>query len=90
MVHLFIGAFMMGCFLLVVNHTRTHERHIFWWQWILTILGFIYTVFVLEIILSFIAEGSVRGVLVMGLFIGFIAIVWGVLLARFVFKQNAR
>lgn len=90
MVHLFIGAFMMAGFLLVVNHTRRHELHILWWQWILTILGFIYTVFVFEIIVSFIAEGSARGTLLMGLLMGFVAVVWGVLLGRFVFKQNAK
>ena len=90
MTHLLIGLFMMAGFLRVVNYSRNKKLHITWWQWILTILCFIYGVFVLEIILSFLSEGSARGALVMGLLMGFIAVVWSVLLGRFVFAKSVK
>ena len=90
MVHLFVGALFMAGFLFLINFVHKRDIHVTWWQWILTILCFIYTVFVLEIILSFIDEGSARGALVMGLIMGLVAIIWGVLLGRFVFIRSTK
>jgi len=59
------------------------------WQWILTILGFLYATFVFELINSFLSEGAPRAALVMGIITGFVAVVWGVLLGRFVFFKKA-
>ncbi len=88
MVHLFIGACTMAGFFILINYTTRKKMTLPWWQWTLTLLGFLYTVFVLEIILSFIQEGVIRGALVVGLIMGFIAVVWGVLLGRFVFNHK--
>ena len=90
MVHLFIGALFMAGFLFLTNFAHRRKIHVTWWQWILTILCFIYTVFVLEMIVSFIDEGSARGALVMGLIMGLVAIIWGVLLGRFVFIRSTK
>ena len=84
-----IVALMMGGFLWVVYHTRSKELRIKWWQWIITVLGFSYTTFVLMMIKSFLDEGSPRAALVTGVIFGFIAVVWGVLLARFVFSRKS-
>jgi len=47
-----------------------------------------YAVFVLEVIVGFLGEGAPQAALVMGLLTGIIAIVWGVLLKRFVFVNK--
>lgn len=88
MVHLLIGAFLAAGFLLIVVYTRGRKLHITWWQWTLTLLGFIYTTFVLEIIVSFLAEGVPKAALVIGIIMGFFAIMWSVLLGRFVFAKK--
>jgi lipopolysaccharide export LptBFGC system permease protein LptF len=90
MVNIFIGAFMMAGFLFILKHSRKQKLHITWWQWILTILCFVYALFVLETIISFLAEGAAKAALVMGVILGLIAAVWGVLLGRFVFARKAR
>jgi hypothetical protein len=88
MVHIIIGAVITASFLLVKDYARKRGLRITWWQWVLTVLGFAYTTFVLEMIVSFLAEGSPKAAVVMGVIFGFFAVVWGVLLARFVFKKK--
>jgi hypothetical protein len=90
MVHILFGASAMLGFLAVVNYARLRKLSVGWWKWILTVLGFLYAVFVLEMIVSFLQEGAPRAALVMGVILGFIAVVWGVLLARFVFTRRAK
>ena len=91
MVHIIVGALAMFGFLALLNYTRSSRRLVTWWQWILTVLCFLYFVFVLEMVISFIQEGAPRAALVMGIVLGFAAIVWAVILARFVFfKQSQR
>jgi len=90
MAHLLIGAAAMLGFLAVVNYVRTRKLPVVWWKWILTVLGFCYAVFVFEMIAGFLQEGAPRAALVMGVILGFIAVVWGVLLARFVFTIKSR
>ena len=88
MVHIIIGVVITAGFLFLVDYTRKHSLHIAWWQWVLTVLGFAYATFVLEMIAGFLEEGAARAALVMGVIFGFIAVVWGVLSARFVFKRK--
>ena len=88
MSHLLIGAVIMAGFFLLFRKIQKHNMRLIWWQWILTILGFLYATFVFELINSFFSEGAPRAALVMGIITGFIAIVWGVLLGRFVFVKK--
>ena len=90
MANILIGAIMMAGFLFVVTSARKKSLPITWWQWIITILGFIYATFVLEIIVSFLAEGAGRAALVIGTILGLIAVIWGVMLGRFIFTRRAR
>jgi hypothetical protein len=85
MSHIIIGALAMAVLLLLVNHTRKHGKTVRWWQWLLTILGILYTIFVLELVGAFLDEGAPRAALVTGLTTGFVVVIWGVLLGRFVF-----
>ena len=90
MINILIGAIVMAGFLQVIHYSQKRKLKIKWWQWLLTVTGFLYAVFVLEVIVAFIGEGTPKGALVMGLILGLIAVIWGTLLARFVFKQAVK
>lgn len=90
MIHIVIGALMMFGFTLLVNRVRRRGLSIPWWQWTLTVLAFLYAIFVCEMVVSFLQEGAGRAALVMGVTLGFVAVVWAVLLARFVFTKRLR
>ena len=90
MAHLIIGALLTAVFISLILHARKKHLRITWWQWLLTILGLLYTGFVLEVIVSFLEEGAERAALVMGLALGFIAIVWAVLLGRLIFARKSK
>jgi undecaprenyl pyrophosphate phosphatase UppP len=87
-VHIIIGALMMAGLLLLVDFTRKRDLSVVWWQWLLTVLAFAYATFVIEVVVSFLAEGSPKAAVVMGMMLGLAAVVWGVLLSRFVFNQR--
>jgi hypothetical protein len=86
--HMIVGAIAMLCLLLLVNYTQRAGLKIKWWQWGLTVLVFLYSIFVLEVIYGFLVEGIGRAALVMGLMLGMVAVISGVLLGRFVFKKT--
>lgn len=90
MAHIIIGSIITAVLISLLLHARKKHLRISWWQWILTVLGLVYTGFVLEVIISFLEEGAARAALVMGLALGFIAIVWAVLLGRFVFTRKPK
>ena len=90
MTDLMIGAVSMAGFLLFFNHIRESKLTLSWWHWVLVVLGFLYAVFVLEVIVSFLEEGSIQAALVIGTLLGFGAIVWGVLVGRFVVARARR
>ena len=90
MAHILIGAMLTAALIFLVLFARKKQMRISWWQWVLAILDLVYTGFVLEVIVSFLDEGAERAALVMGLILGFIAIVWAVLLGRFVFTNKPK
>ncbi len=90
MPELIIGAVAALAATGLVRYARSHSLEIAGWQWLLTALGFLYAMFILEVIVAFLREGTPKGAVVMGTLLGFIAVVWGVLLARFVFRGPAR
>jgi len=90
MAHFLIGSAITAGFLLLVYYVRKNALRVSWRQWIVTIAGFVYSLFVLEVIAAFLAEGTVRGAIVMGTILGFIAVVWGVLLGRLVFIRKSK
>ena len=87
LVHFFIGAIAMACLAFLVDFTRKNEITLKWWGWLVTVLGVLYAAFVLEVIAGFLGEGAPRAALVMGLVTGIVAVIWGVLLSRFVIKK---
>ncbi len=88
MINIIIGAAVISGAYWLINYTKKQQLSIKWWGWLITTFGFLYAVFVLEVITAFLAEGTGRGALVIGLMLGIIGIIWGVLLGRFVFKKK--
>jgi hypothetical protein len=88
MVNIIIGAFLMTGLLFLIDYVRRNKLHIQWWKWLITILGFFYVLFILEMIVSFLSEGAVKAALIMGTILGLLAVIWGVLLGRFVFARK--
>ncbi len=89
MAHIFIGAFTTAVFVLVTISAQKRNVQVKWWQWVLTFFEYIYFIFVLEVIYSFLQEGAAKGALVIGTILGFIAVVWAFFLYRFVFSHRA-
>lgn len=85
MAELLVGAVAATVLFTIIRHARSRAIPVNWWGWTLTVLALLYAVFVVEVTLSFLREGSSKGAVVMGTILGFIAVVWGVLVARFVF-----
>jgi len=88
MAELFVGAAVAIGFYLLVQYTIRRKLTVRWWQWLVTVLGFLYLVFVLEVIVSFLREGTPKAAMVNGAILGFVAIVWAVILLRFVFTER--
>ena len=90
MIHSFVGVCATVVLWLLAASARRKEQHVTWWQWGLTVVGLAYAVFVVEVIIAFLGESEPRAALVMGVLLGIVAVVWGVLLSRFVFKRAAQ
>jgi hypothetical protein len=84
MANLLIGSIATAGFLFLLSYVRSKRLKLAWWGWLVIILGFLYGVFVLEVIAAFVEEGSARAAVVMGSVLGFVAVLWGVFLGRFV------
>ncbi|MDJ0753625.1 MAG: hypothetical protein QNJ45_08925 [Ardenticatenaceae bacterium] len=87
LIHLLIGALATAGLVLLIEYARKNQLRVKWWHWLLTVAGILYTVFVLELIVGFLGEDAPQAALVMGTITGFVAVVWGVLLRRFVFTR---
>ena len=90
MVHFIVGVAATAVLWLLAAYVRRNGLHLGWWRWGLTVLGIAYAVFVVEVIVGFLAEGEPRAALVMGVLLGIVAVAWAVLLGRFVFNREAR
>ena len=88
MAELIIGACAAMGFVLLMRLARIRDLNVTWWQWGLTFLGFLYAVFVLEVVVSFLREGTPKGAAVMGTLLGFVAVLWAVILGRVVFSTG--
>jgi len=90
MVHFIVGVAATAVLWLLATYARRNELHLNWWRWALTMMGLAYAVFVIEVIVGFLAEGEPRAALVMGILTGIFAVIWAVLLGRFVFHRTVR
>ncbi len=88
MIHILIGAVTTAALIRIIQSTAKRKPAVKWWQWLLVTLEYAYVIFVLEVIASFVEEGAVKGALVMGTALGFLALIAGFLLARLVFSRR--
>ena len=88
MADLLLGALAAATLFSLLQYAQRRRLSVVWWQWALTALNLVYTVFVIKVILSFLEEGMPKGAIVMGSILGFGAVVWAVLLLRFVFAAS--
>ena len=73
---------------LIINFNQKKAWNLKWWEWFLLTGGVIYSVFVLEVIVGFLGEEALQAALVNGGITGIIAIIFWVLMARFVLKPK--
>ena len=90
MVHFFVGVCATAALWLLVTYLRRKDLHLNWWRWAVTVMGLAYAVLVVEVVVAFLAEGEPRAALVMGVLLGIFAVIWAVLLGRFVFSRGAQ
>ena len=88
MINLIIGGVTVTGFVLLLDYVRKKGLIIKWWQWVITVLAFLYGVFTLEVIVGFLLENAPGAALVMGFILIIFAAIWGVLLRRFVFRST--
>ncbi len=88
MIGVLIGIVMGATFLILLNYSKKRKLELKWWAWTLTGIWFIYTGFVLKMAEGFIAEHAFRAALVMTAIFGFVSIIGGVILSRFVFFKS--
>ena len=90
MIHIIVGMLMMlalgGIILWVQNKKLTIRVS----GWILIALAMLFSLFVIELIISFIQEGTSQAVLVMGGIFGFVAIIIWVLIGRFILSNKSK
>jgi hypothetical protein len=87
LVHLLIGALATAALLGLFDLARRRHMTVPIWAWVLTVLGLLFGVFVIEVIATLLAEGAPQAALVSGILLGLIAVIWGVLLGRYVFAK---
>ena len=88
LVHIFLGVLATLAFVWILNFVRKTGKAMAWWEWGLTILGLIYSAFVLELIYAFLVEGAVQAAALNGGITALIAVIWVVLMNRFVFSAR--
>jgi len=88
MTHILIGAAAAAGLALLTGHIRRNRLKMRWWGWGFIAIGFVYLVFWLEIIASFLEEGAARGALVIGTILGFGVLLWAFLLARLMLARK--
>lgn len=88
-IDILLGALGMWGFLFLVDYARGKELRLSWWKWLLAVLNVVYGVFVIEVFLGFLREGATQAALVLGLITALVAVVWAVLMWRFVFHRTS-
>ena len=88
MLNLILGGLTVAGLFLLINYTQKQEIKVNMWQWILTGLGLLFALFTVEVIAGFLVEAEPRAAAVVGLVLVILTIIWGVLLARFVFAKK--
>ena len=90
MINLLVGALAMATLLLGVDYARQQKICVGWWQRLLAVLAVIYSTFVVLLVIEFLKEGATQAALIMSLIMGVPAVIFVVLLVRFVFGHTQK
>ena len=88
MISILIGIGLASGLFGLHNYSKSKNLKVSWWQWMITIFWFAYTGFIMKMVEGFIDENAMKAALVLGSIFGFISIIGGVLLSRFVFFKS--
>ncbi len=84
----FIGTLTTAGFTMLLLYCRREDIHPNWWQWALTVGGFLSAAFTLAVIFGFLAEDSHQAVAVNGTLTGLPTLIYGAFLWRHIFKKT--
>ncbi len=90
MIHFIFGIAATLLYWRLLTYSNTNGLELSLFHKILTIGGILYTVFVAEVIVGFIHEQELKAALVMGSTTGIFAIVWAVVLWRYVYSKKQK
>lgn len=88
MIHFIFGILAVVIYWWLHTYSVKNNIVINLWGKLLSVLGILYTVFVAEVIVSFIHEREYKAALVIGVTTGILAIIWAVLLWRFLYSKQ--
>lgn len=88
MANFITGIILTTCFFLLFSFTKKNNIKLKWWQWIVTLLLFVFIAFVILMTYSFIIEGATKAAVVMGSIFGFICVLGAVLVKRLFFATK--
>ncbi len=90
MVHFIFGVLATNLFWWLIGLSKKREIDLSIWKKVFIAAGILYAVFVSEVIVGFVFERELKAALVMGMTTGVFAIIWGVLIWRFVFDKGEK
>ncbi len=90
MVEFFLGGLITSGFILFYSHTRKNGMKISIFQWMIIIAAFVYLSFVSATVVEFVEEGTFKGAAVIGCIMGFAAVIWGILINRFILTKSTK
>ncbi len=88
MINLIMGILLASGFMYLMSLKNKRGINLSFVNWMSIIFAFGYAIFVFELVLAFVEEGTFKGAAVMGAVFGFIAVVWAVLIYRFIFVKK--
>lgn len=90
LITMLIGVVAAVAVMLLISYTQKNKLQLQWWHWALTGLAILFAVFTAEVIHAFVVEGAAQAATITGLILGLLAVIWFVLLGRFVFAKAGK
>ncbi|HDJ23502.1 MAG TPA: hypothetical protein ENF17_06410 [Candidatus Aminicenantes bacterium] len=90
MIHLLFGLTFGALLAWFIFFLRQRQLRLKWWQRVLGVILAVYILFVVELVISFLEEGALRGALVIGVIFGFVGLVGGVLVWRWFISSSKK
>lgn len=89
MPEIIVGMLIIIALVWIIIYVRNKKLRLRNIDWVLISLALLYSLFVIELIISFLKEGASQAALVMGGIFGFIAIIFWVMIKRFLLTEKS-